>query len=104
MEIWIVNMLGIEPNIISWLMLTFVATTSSIAHLPQIIKLIRTKSSNDISLASWTIWVIQFVLMTVYAVVYTSDIVLCISYSIEMILCVLSWALIFKYKGKAKIF
>ncbi|MES2207223.1 MAG: PQ-loop domain-containing transporter [Pseudomonadota bacterium] len=51
------------------LMQTAVPVLSLIAYIPQWLRLIKTKSSADIALSSWTIWIISSFFSTFYAVV-----------------------------------
>lgn len=48
---------------------SFIPVLSLIGYLPQWIKLVRTKSSNDISLRSWIIWTVVSLIAAFYAVV-----------------------------------
>lgn len=47
----------------------FIPVLSLIGYLPQWRKLVRTKSSNDISLRSWAIWTVVSLIAAFYAVV-----------------------------------
>ncbi len=51
------------------LMQTAVPVLSLIAYIPQWLQLIKTKSSADIALSSWTIWIASSFFSTFYAVV-----------------------------------
>lgn len=48
---------------------SFIPVLSLIGYLPQWKKLVRTKSSNDISLRSWIIWTVVYLIAAFYAVV-----------------------------------
>ncbi|MCL2859525.1 MAG: PQ-loop repeat-containing protein [Oscillospiraceae bacterium] len=91
-------MFGINPNQISWMILFIVTITSAIAYLPQIIKLIKTRESDDISVISWVIWLGQYTLMLIYSIIFTVDIWLCLAYFIEFIACLTILLLVIKLK------
>ena len=40
-----------------------------VSYIPQIVKLIRTKSSDDLSLGSWTLWVLEGFAYLGYAII-----------------------------------
>ena len=95
-------MFGVEPNIISFAILMFVTVTSTVAYLPQAVRLIKTKSSKDLSLTSWSVWLTQYILMSIYAVVFTVDIILCLGYFVEAGFCVFIIVLALRCRRKEK--
>jgi uncharacterized protein with PQ loop repeat len=63
-------MFGHEPNVISAFILLLTTFIGFPAYISQIIRLLKTKSSADVSLISWGVWSFEYVLWVVYAVVY----------------------------------
>ena len=93
-------MLGLEPNIISAVIL-FVCTASGlISFIPQIVKTIKTKHSDDISFLSWVIWVVTYSFFAIYAFVFTRDIILFIFSTIEGFACLFTLLICLKYRQK----
>ncbi len=70
----------------------------AIAYLPQILHLIKERSSKGISLSSWSIWLIACVLLLLYAM-SVSDLIFTVFYSVNIAAIVIIIALIYKYKG-----
>jgi uncharacterized protein with PQ loop repeat len=91
-------MIGMEPNLLSWLLLGYVTITTVVSYAPQAFKLLKTKSSDDISFLSWGVWVTQYACLTVYAVVFTTDIMLSILYVAELLFCTYILILALKYR------
>ena len=58
------------------ILLGIVSLCTMISYLPQTIKLIRTKKSNDLSINSWILWVISSLSYTLYAVLCSRDFML----------------------------
>ncbi|MBR5904598.1 MAG: PQ-loop repeat-containing protein [Alphaproteobacteria bacterium] len=57
------------------LILISVCTISElIAYMPQIIKIFRTKSADDLSLASWLIWIISDICYLAYVLIESPEI------------------------------
>lgn len=44
-------------NSIVYILMLIVTICTYISYVPQIVKLVRTKKSEDISIGSWTLWV-----------------------------------------------
>ena len=70
-----------------------------ISYLPQTIKLIRTKSSNDISVDSWILWVMSSFSYTLYAILCSTDIMLIFETSLELFFCLVILLLAIKYRN-----
>ena len=92
-------MLGIEPNIVSAVILLVVTGIGLVSFLPQIIKTIRTKKSNDIAVLSWVIWILSYTLMAIYAFCFTSDPVLFIIELTEGGVCLFTLLICLKYRS-----
>ena len=57
-------------------LLGIVSLCTLISHLPQAIKLIKTKESNDLSTTSWIIWVVSSFSYSLYAFLYSDEFML----------------------------
>jgi uncharacterized protein with PQ loop repeat len=72
-----------------------------IGYIPQIITLIKTKYSKDLSITSWSIWLFSTACGTVYSILLKRP-ELFIMYVSEFILSVIIFALIIKYRKNAR--
>lgn len=57
-------------------LLGIVSLCTLISCLPQAIKLIKTKESNDLSTTSWIIWVVSSFSYSLYAFLYSDEFML----------------------------
>lgn len=80
------------------ILLGIVSLCTMISYLPQTIKLIRTKKSNDLSINSWILWVISSLSYTLYAILCCKDFMLIFETSLELIFCLIILTLAVKYK------
>ena len=83
-----------------WISIFFLTYTIGqvISYLPQIIKTIRTKEAEDISLASWGIWIIVTVARLGYVLLVTPDwgnIIMSVS---DIVFCLLVYFITFYYQ------
>ena len=92
-------MFNLEANIISNIMLLAVAALGVASFVPQIILLLKTRKSRDLSVGSWTQWVALYIIMLAYSVFFTSDIMLVVVYFIDLLLCLITIGLIFRYRN-----
>jgi len=92
-------MLGLELNFISNGILFICTIFGFTSFLPQIIKTIKIKKSDDISVLSWVIWIITYILFTIYAFVFTVDIVLFIFTALEGMICLFTLLICLKYRS-----
>lgn len=81
------------------ILLGIVSLCTMISYLPQIIKLIRTKKSNDLSINSWILWVTSSFSYTLYAVLCSKDFMLIFETSLELAFCLIILLLALKYKN-----
>lgn len=93
-------MFGFQPNLFSTILLLVVTVIAMISWIPQLIRLLKTKKSDDISTASYIIWIISYSLMVIYSIFFTTDIVLCIATIIEAAFCLIVMLLVIKFKTK----
>ena len=66
-------------DICCWL----VTILSFISYTPQVVKILKTKSADDLSKGAWLIWLIGAALFEVYSIL-SGDITLIISQSVEL--------------------
>ena len=73
-----------------------------LSYIPQIIKIIKTKSSGDLSFITWIIWIVVMSIMFIHA--YTlNDIPFMISQGGQVIMLLFVLCLMLKYHWKKKI-
>jgi len=92
-------MLGLKPDFNSSSMLFICTVFGLISFLPQIIKAIKTKKSDDVAVLSWIIWLAGYVITAIYAFVYTSDKVFFILETVEGFICLLTLLICLKYRS-----
>lgn len=71
-----------------------------VSYIPQIIKLIRTKSSDDLSLGSWTLWVLEGFAYLGYAIIQ-GEFWLLLEETVSCILLLTTLVLTLRYKSSA---
>ena len=81
------------------ILLGIVSICTMISYLPQTIKLIKTKKSNDLSINSWILWVVSSFSSTLYAVLCSKDFMLVFETSLELFFCLLILSLAVKYRN-----
>ncbi len=80
-----------------FLLMGIITVCAYIGYVPQIITLLKTKHSEDLSIASWLIWVISTTCGTIYSIVIKRPEML-IMYASELILSLIILFLIIKYR------
>ena len=80
------------------ILLSIVTICTVISYLPQAIKLLRTKSSSDISVTSWILWVVSSFSYTLYAFIVSKDFMLIVETYIEFMFCLIILSLSLEYK------
>lgn len=81
------------------ILLGIVSLCTMISYLPQTIKLIRTKKSNDLSVNSWILWVVSSLSYTLYAFICSKEFMLIFETSLELFFCLLILILAIKYRN-----
>ncbi len=81
------------------ILLGIVSICTMISYLPQTIKLIKTKKSNDLSINSWILWVTSSLAYTLYAVLCSKDFMLIFETALELAFCLIILLLALKYKN-----
>ena len=69
------------------ILLGIVSICTFTSYLPQTLKLIKTKKSEDLSIQSWILWVVSSVSYTLYAVIVSKDFMLIFETSLELTFC-----------------
>ena len=80
------------------ILLGIVTMCTMISYLPQTVKLIKTKKSNDLSLKSWILWVVSCLSNTLYALLCSDEVMLLVETSVEFFFCLLILFLAVKYR------
>ena len=80
------------------ILLAIVSLCTFISYLPQTLKLIKTKKSEDISIQSWILWVISSLSYTIYAIMISNDGMLIFETSLELFFCLIILILSIKYR------
>ena len=80
------------------ILLLIVSTCTYISYMPQTIRLIRTKKSEDISIPSWILWVTSGLCYTLYAVLVSKDGMLIFETVSELTFCLVILLLAIKYR------
>lgn len=70
-----------------------------ISYLPQTIKLIKTKQSNDLNINSWVLWATSSLAYTLYAILCSKDFMLILETRLELTFCLIILLLALKYKN-----
>ena len=80
-------------------LLGIVSICTFISYFPQIVKLLKTKKSDDLSISSWVLWVISSLSYTTYAVCVSKDAMLIFETSLELFFFILILLLTMRYKN-----
>ena len=71
------------------ILLGIVSLCTLISYLPQTIKLLKTKKSDDISIQSWVLWGVSSFSYTLYAIIVNKDFMLIFETTLELIFCLI---------------
>lgn len=82
------------------ILLMIVSLCTLISYLPQTIKLIKTKKSNDISVTSWILYVVSSIAYTLYAIIVSKDVMLIFQTFLELTFCIIILLLSILYKSR----
>ncbi len=85
------------------ILLGIVSVCTFISYFPQIVKSLKTKKAEDLSIWSWILWVISSLSYTLYAILCTNSFMLIFETSMELFFCavILLCSIIFR-KNKTK--
>lgn len=84
------------------ILLAIVSICTFISYFPQIVKCLKTKKGEDLSIWSWALWVTSSLAYTLYAALCQNTIMLIFETSLELLFCViiLICAIVFRKKNK----
>ena len=85
-------------QVIGTVAIAIVGILNFVSYAPQIIKLLKTKKSDDIAMSSWIIWVISSICYLIYSITI-AEIMLIIECSLEFSLNITVLILTKKYRG-----
>lgn len=86
-------------DIILYILMWIVTICTYIGYIPQIVKLIKTKKSDDLSLSSWVLWITTSVADMVYSLILGRWEMIVATIS-ELLLEIVVLALTIKYKER----
>lgn len=86
-------------EIILLVTMQIVTICTYVSYIPQIVKLIRTKSAEDLSVASWILWTLRSLSNAVYSIILSRSELIIASVS-ELLLIVVVLMLSIKYQKK----
>lgn len=82
------------------ILLGIVTACTFISYLPQAIKIIRTKESEDLSIHTLILWVVSSLAYVLYAFLCSNEIMLKVETSVEFFFCLLILVLAELYNDK----
>ncbi len=87
------------------ILLIIVSICTFLSYFPQIIKCLKTKKGEDLSIWSWVLWVVSSLAYTLYAILCQDTVMLIVETSLELLFCViiLICAIVFRKKKNVKI-
>ena len=87
------------------ILLGIVSVCTFISYFPQLIKCIKSKELEDLSIASWILWVVSSLSYTLYAILCTDSFMMIFETCLELTFCVLIliFAIIYREKPKKEI-
>lgn len=80
------------------ILLLVVSICTFISYLPQIRQLLTTKSSEDLSIKSWCLWVVSMACYALYAILYTTDYMLMFTTILEFLFCFIILIMVIIYR------
>ncbi len=89
-------------ELIAFCLLSVVTVLELFAYLPQIIQLIKTKSADDLSLASWFTWLFSDVCYLVYVLMESPEFGVVFLASLSLFLVLLVYVLTIYYQKHGK--
>ena len=89
-------------SIIALVLISIVTFLEIFAYMPQIIKLFKTKSAEDLSIASWLTWVISDVCYLVYVLMESPEIGVVFTASLSLFLVIFVFVLTMYYQKYGK--
>lgn len=92
-------------EILGNVLLGIVSVCTFVSYFPQIIKCLKTKKCEDLSIGSWILWVVSSLAYTLYAILCQDIVMMIFETSLELLFCViiLICAIVFRNKDKKSI-
>ena len=87
---------------IAFILISVCTISELIAYMPQIAKILKTKSANDLSLSSWLIWIISDICYLAYVLLESPEIGVVFLALLSLALVSLVFGLTFFYQGRKK--
>ncbi len=81
------------------ILLFIVSFCTFISYFPQIVKLIKSKKSRNLSIQSWFLFVVSSFSYTLYAILVSKDGMLIFETSLELLFCLMTLILTIIYKN-----
>ncbi len=83
------------------ILLTIVSICTFISYFPQILKCLKTKQAEDLSIWSWVLWVVSSLAYTLYALLCQDSFMLIFETCLELSFCliILVCAIVFRKKN-----
>lgn len=80
------------------ILLGVVSFCTFISYFPQALKLVKTKTSNDLSIGTWILWVLSSFCYIIYAIFVSCDAMLVFETGLELFFCLFILMLVVIYK------
>ena len=84
------------------LILLYITINGFISYFPQIVRILKNKSSEDVAISSWLIWTINSILYLLYLLLDNVGIWLILSQSLEVLLISSTLIVVVIYRKKNK--
>ncbi len=87
-----------DKTMLENILLGIVSICTFISYFPQIVKSLRTKQAEDLSIGSWILWVVSSVAYTLWAFIYANSFMLIFETVMELSFCliILICAIVFR--------
>ena len=86
------------------ILLGIVSICTFISYFPQIVKSLKTKQAEDLSIGSWILWVVSSLSYTIYAILCTNSFMLVFETVMELTFCliILICAIVFRNRKEVQ--
>ena len=82
------------------ILLSIVSVCTFISYFPQLVKCIKSKQLEDLSITSWILWVVSSLSYTLYAFLCTDSFMLVFETCLELSFCIAILIFAIIYRGK----
>ena len=87
---------------IALILISICTISELVAYMPQIVKILKTKSADDLSLTSWLIWIVFDICYLVYVLLESPEIGVIFLASLSLALVLFVFGLTLFYQGHPK--